>query len=199
MAIYPYVKNKAVYQCPDDNIEEDDNWSNAACSDDAGKNDYFGQVDPVTLVPCSSDDVNCNPNYVSYGFDEYLADNPSLAAIPAPAHELLLADSVNQLASVGPVGWWNSSQNSIVARVAFATDTGAIWGECQNESYSGCLWNYSFTASNFLQYFTETQLEAATRHRGGDNIAYADGHSKYMKWSAMTFCALSSETPSCPQ
>src|SRR5580658_9612710 len=44
MAIYPYVKNKLIYQCPDDILQWDDAWSNnegQSCSDDNGLNDYF--------------------------------------------------------------------------------------------------------------------------------------------------------------
>jgi prepilin-type N-terminal cleavage/methylation domain-containing protein/prepilin-type processing-associated H-X9-DG protein len=173
MAIYPYVKNTGVYKCPDDLGELTDAW--AGCSDDNGKNDLF----------------NTQPNYVSYGFCEYLADTPKYAAIPAPAQQLLLSDSVDQLTSVGPLGWWGGGAASIVARVAFANDTD---GNIFTENGS---WNETWTATNFLSYFSQGQLDSATRHHGGANIAFADGHSKYFKWQNMTFCNLISNS-SCP-
>lgn len=184
MAIYPYVKNKAVYKCPDDQLEWDDLW--ATCSDDNGKNDFFGPNNQTTGAHC---DDNCNSNSVSYGFCEYLTSMTKLSGLPAPAHQLLFADSVTQMVSVAPLGWWGSTANSIVARAAFANDNYTLFTEGD--------WSEKMTAADFLAKYSASQLDAVTRHHGGGNIAFADGHAKYYRWQSMTFCNLVSD-PNCP-
>jgi prepilin-type N-terminal cleavage/methylation domain-containing protein/prepilin-type processing-associated H-X9-DG protein len=175
MAIYPYVKNTQIYRCPDDTLQWYDLW--AGCSDDGGTHDLFGGSVPG--------------NYVSYGFAEYYGNNTPYAACKSPARMLMIADSATQLVAIGPLGWWNSGPNSIVARAAFADD--ASW----NIFTEGGTWSESWTAADFLSHFSAGQLDDVTRHRGGSNIGFADGHAKFYRWSNMSWCNLWSD-PGCP-
>ncbi len=174
MAIYPYVKNTGVYQCPDDTNKFNDTW--ASCSNDGGANDMFAS----------------NPkNYVSFGMNEWLGYNTDLTSVPATAHELMLSDSVVQLVDNGQLGWWLGTPASIVARSAFANDgTDDIWTE-------GLTYDETWTAQDFLARFPANQLDGITRHHGGSNITYCDTHAKWMRWQNQTFCNLSSD-PNCP-
>jgi len=173
MAIYPYVKNAALYKCPDDTLVQYDSW--AGCSDDAGSHDMFTK----------------NSNYVSYGFGEIYGNQPKYAGYSAPSHCLMFADSATQLVSIAPVGWWNSNINSIVARAAFGNDTS--W----NIFTEGGTWSESWTATDFRSHFSDAALNNATRHHGGSNITFADGHAKYSTWSQLTWCNVFSD-PACP-
>lgn len=164
MAIYPYVKNAGLYKCPDDRFALYDSW--AGCSDDAGAHDMF----------------NSNNNYVSYGFNEYYGNSPKYAAVQEPSRCLMLADSATQLTSVGPIGWWNGNINSVVARAAFANDTS------YNIFTENGTWSESWTPSDFRSHFSDAALNSATRHNGGSNITYSDGHTKFSTWSQITWC-----------
>ena len=99
MAIYPYVKNTKVYQCPDDILQWDDAWANNAgqnCSDDNGLHDIF-----APSPGHYSWDTNAaywNPKFVSYGANESLDGGTKLAAIRAPANVMLFGDCASQLA-----------------------------------------------------------------------------------------------------
>jgi hypothetical protein len=68
MAIYPYVKNDGIYQCPDDPLQWNDAW--ASCSDDGGRNDRFAPINAAGQ-PCNFWE-SCNPRFVSYGMNETL-------------------------------------------------------------------------------------------------------------------------------
>jgi prepilin-type N-terminal cleavage/methylation domain-containing protein/prepilin-type processing-associated H-X9-DG protein len=181
MAIYPYVKNAGVYRCLEDPFQWNDAW--ASCSDDAGKKDLFGPYRPDGSL-CEFWQ-GCNQNYVSYGLNEALTGGfPTnrLAVIQTPANWMMLADSASQLADI----WvWNrpddGNKNIIPSRIAWASQPEGccmMWDCCHDSSY----WN---------QNYTQKVLEAATRHNGGENISFVDGHSKFLKWSALTWKNLS--------
>jgi len=191
MAIYPYVKNKQVYQCPDDILQWDDAYSNNAgqnCSDDNGTHDYFAPGNGVYFWDTSN--ANWNPNYVSYGANESLDGGTKLAAIRAPANFMLFGDCAPQLADMwaGTGGAGNPpNSNYIVARVAFSSD------------HNGCclMWDSSYPASYYEQLANDngagnsspisSWLETSTRHHGGENVSFTDGHAKYFRWQNLTW------------
>jgi prepilin-type N-terminal cleavage/methylation domain-containing protein len=189
MAIYPYVKNTGVYQCPDDILQWDDAWANnegQSCSDDNGANDMFAPGPGVYYWDTGN--AGWNPKHVSYGANESLDGSTKLAAIHAPANVMLFGDCAGQLADdwngvSGNLGAGNNP-NWIVSRSAFAGDP------------NGCclMWDSQQTASQFEQMtsdngvaITGSYLENSTRHHGGENISFTDGHAKYSKWQNMTW------------
>ncbi len=174
MAIYPYVKNFGIYQCPDDVLNWDDAWAN--CSDDGGRNDLFGPFNPITGQGCNFWD-DCNPHFVSYALNEWLTGGNTgnaLAGIPQVARTFMLADSASQLS-----GTWadysGNSANGIAARLVFSNE-----GCCDE-------WNMDYwTASQILAQRSESFIETMTRHHAGDNVTFVDGHAKWLRWSALT-------------
>ena len=192
MAIYPYVKNKQVYQCPDDILQWDDAWANNEgqnCSDDNGTHDLFAPAPGVYYWDTGN--AKWNPNYVSYGANESLDGGTKLAAIRAPANFMMFGDCASQLADMwaGAGGATPANGNNIVARVAFSADP------------NGCclMWDSSYPATYYQQQLgndngtpiTSTWLENSTRHHGGENISFTDGHAKFMKWTNLTWLNLS--------
>jgi len=181
MAIYPYVKNTAVYRCPDDVLQNDDSW--ATCGTDGGINDLFGPHE-ANGAPCPSSDTNCNPNYVSYAIPENLDPNyPSnkLAGITSPATWMMIGDAGVQLADVwvwqAPTDGAGGDVNEIAARMAFANDDinwGMMWDCCQPASY-------------YITKYGDSLIERVTRHHGGNNVGYVDGHAKYHRWNQLTY------------
>jgi prepilin-type N-terminal cleavage/methylation domain-containing protein len=190
MAIYPYVKNAQIYQCPDDILQWDDAWSNNQgqnCSDDNGAHDMFSPAPGVYYWDTGN--AKWNPLHVSYGINESLDGSTKLAAITAPANYMLLGDCAPQLADswVGTTGVSAANANIIASRVAFSSDP------------NGCclMWDSSQTAT-FFQNLTNDNgfvpagsmsawLEKSTRHHGGENISFTDGHSKFLKWTNLTY------------
>ena len=189
MAIYPYVKSPQVYQCPDDILQWDDAWANNEgqnCSDDNGTHDIFAPTPGHYYW--DTNPAYWNPKFVSYGADESLDGGTKLAAIRAPANVMLFGDCASQLADmwagVGGISSTSSSANYITARVAFSSDP-----------YGCCLmWDSQQTATQFENMtsdngnpITGNSLSNATRHHGGENVSYTDGHAKYSKWQNLTW------------
>jgi len=190
MAIYPYIKNAQLYQCPDDILQWDDAWANNEgqnCSDDNGAHDMFAPAPGVYYWDTGN--AKWNPKYVSYGANETLDGGTKLAAIKAPANFMLFGDCASQLADdwTGTGGANASNANIIVSRVAFSSDP------------NGCclMWDSSNTATYFENLtndngvpITGNYLDNSTRHHGGENISFTDGHAKYYRWTDMTYLNL---------
>jgi len=170
MAIQPYIKNDGVYKCPDDVLEWNDLWAN--CSDDGGKHDQFSNV------------VNNAANYVSYGLSEDLTGGwpqNKLAAVSTPSNWMLFCDNAGQLADLwvwGSVSTGAGGNANIIAnRAAFSNDV----------SGNNLMWQGSNTAAWFQNHYSASVLENATRHHGGNNVSFVDGHSKYYRWTSLTY------------
>jgi len=172
-AIYPYIKNTGLYRDPDDAKTWNDMWAN--CSDDAGRHSLFG---PYRADGSICDGwAGCNPNYVSYGIAQNLAGGSrynKIAAIPTPANWMMMADGVELLDVWGPADAGNWLQ--ICDRAAFANQP------------EGCcmMWTCCNTAAWWSANYTQAQLENSTIHSGGNNVSFADGHAKFVKWQSMT-------------
>ena len=176
------VKNSAIYQCPDDSLNWDDAW--ASCSDDGGKHDLFGPYNPKTGAICNFWN-DCNPNYVSYGLNEWLTggnQGNKLGGIPAASNTFMFADCASQLS-----GTWadfsGNSANAIAARLVFANE-----GCCDE-------WNMDYwTVSQILAKDSESFVDAETRHHNGSNVTFVDGHAKWHQWKNLTIGNLESNS-----
>jgi prepilin-type processing-associated H-X9-DG protein len=175
-AIYPYVKSAGIYKCPDDQMNWYDVWSN--CSDDGGMQDMFSQ--PYNAA-------NRTNNYVSYGLAENLTPNfptNKMSAVTTPSNWGMFFDCAGQLADVWVWQLPNAGNaNYIPSRAAFANNTS-----------QDIMWTGNQPASYYSNIRSSTYLDAQTRHSGGENVAFVDGHAKFMRWSQMTWANLTSTT-----
>lgn len=186
-AIYPYVKNTGVYRCPDDVLE----WTNpedwTKLGPDGGAHDIFRNMGDYYWSKPN------NPNYVSYGFNEVLGygggnqGGRQLGAIGRPAEFSDLAESVPSLYSP----WEDSTRNPdwIVPRVAFAADSRGCCLMWENDRLLPN--DYVTGAGTSWGPYSLAMLDASTRHRGGLNVAYADGHNKWIRWTKASWGNLS--------
>jgi len=166
----PYIKSIKLYQCPSDALEWPtvNDWTGQG--PDAGAHDPFASWQGRWFWEKPN-----NPNFISYGFNESLASGRKLAAVKSPANYALLMDS-----SIGLVNAWEGwGQDFIACRAAF--------------SNQGCclIWQDGHNAAWFKANYSQQELEGATRHTGGQNVSYVDGHAKWMKWENMTVANLS--------
>jgi len=166
-AIYPYVKNAQIYNCPDNNYQfttrQDGHWG------------WFTSGANVTKI------IGLNPVFydvvVGYGSSEPLTyDHPKLASLSRPSETLIVADCLTSL-----TGWeeWNSydpnnagnPKNAYrLRRVAYA-----------NGANSPQTWTDPAVYGPFQQAWDKDG-----RHSNGNNIGFADGHAKYRPVSRCT-------------
>lgn len=178
-AIFPYVKNQAVYQCSEDILAWDDAYAGGGCSDDNGLKDIFGPHSPNGTVCNFWED--CNSNFVSYAMSENLAGGSitnKMAAIQTPANWMMFADGSPQLADNWVWGAPDDTNKSyIVARVAFSAQP------------EGCcmMWQAQKPVSWWNQNYSSAVLERAARHHGGVNVTFVDGHAKFLQWTKLTW------------
>jgi len=166
----PYIKSIKLYQCPSDALE----WPNV--NDWTGQGPDQGAHDPFASWPDRWwwQKPN-NPNYISYGINESLMGGRKLAAIKSPANYAMIMDSAISLVN----SWEGWGQDYIACRAAF--------------SNQGCclIWQDGHNAAWFKANYSAQELEQATRHTGGENVSFVDGHAKFFKWENMTVANLS--------
>jgi prepilin-type processing-associated H-X9-DG protein len=88
--------------------------------------------------------------------------------------------------AIGLVNSWETTNPTemtyIACRAAFANQ--------------GCclIWQDNHPASWFKANYSTNELESSTRHTGGQNVSFVDGHAKWFKWENMTRGNLSPAT-----
>lgn len=160
-ATYPYTKAVSVYRDPTDVLRWNDYWS--GCSDDSGANDLFGPTHPE--------------NYVSFGLNEWLTGGHKgnkLANDREPAKTVMLADSAPQLINAFPDPSGKSA-DLVVVGIAFS-----------NDASNKLMWLKNQSAEQLIQKYGMDRLDNATRHHGGDLVAFADGHCVWIPWHKLT-------------
>jgi prepilin-type N-terminal cleavage/methylation domain-containing protein/prepilin-type processing-associated H-X9-DG protein len=172
-AIMPYVKNTQVYRCPDDILEWTHDEDLTRNGPDKGKNDQF-----VSFPGKAFWDKPNNPNYASYGINEGLTGGRKLAAVRSPAQYTMLGE--------GTAGFYNAWEDSSGGRDLLVAGRAAFSAQA-----AGCcmMWEER-TAQDFKNVYG-AQTEIASRHNGGTNLTYVDGHAKFTKWQLLTFGNLS--------
>lgn len=169
-ATLPYVKNMDVYKCPSDALHwpEINDW---VCSGTDSNLPPHQRHDPFAAW-CDTAwyDTPNNRNYNSYGFSESLLGGRSLASLPSTSNYSVLMDSGMQITDT-----WDWADPTFIAhRAAFANEACCM------------IWDGPQTAAYYIAHYPASEITSATRHRGGNNVSFADGHSKYMKWMNMT-------------
>ncbi len=182
-AIYPYVKSAGVYNCPDNNDQST-----------LQQTEFFGWL---------------SGNVVNDGVPQALANAPlgiignqtllegdwsgfapvTDAALTVPAQTFILADGT----PTGESGYFGQSQwqpdptnpndprhKTIIARVA--------WANCFYNGPSNMCGGSQDDSGDFGPYTAAqlAQFQTQARHSGGENIDYADGHSKWSRDTQIT-------------
>jgi prepilin-type N-terminal cleavage/methylation domain-containing protein/prepilin-type processing-associated H-X9-DG protein len=166
-AIYPYVKNAQIFNCPDNNYQfttrQDGHWGWFTSGANVNK--------IVGLNPVFYDTV------VGYGSSEPLTyDHPRMASMSRPSETLIVADCLTSL-----TGWeeWNSYdptgksfKNAYrLRRVAYA-----------NGANSPETWTDAAVYGPF-----QSAWDRDGRHSNGNNIGFADSHAK---WRPVSRCTI---------
>jgi prepilin-type N-terminal cleavage/methylation domain-containing protein/prepilin-type processing-associated H-X9-DG protein len=171
-AVYPYEKNSGIYACPSDRGELTPSNSNEYWWTKSGNPDVlvntYGFQRAIVL------------QQMSYGANEYLLNGgynvgPKLASIDKPAQTLLLADSITALVCCD--GGRRPDRNNpgdplhkyIMRRVAYANQCDGTW------------WGGDQTI-----HLPAWDGEDCVRHSAGANIAFCDGHSKWLRAQNIT-------------
>jgi prepilin-type N-terminal cleavage/methylation domain-containing protein/prepilin-type processing-associated H-X9-DG protein len=182
-AIYPYVKNAAVFQCPDAqdsrSLRETAvwDWTTTAAFNTAG-----------IIAPLADKPVN-------YGMSETLAtgrvckaDGPCYdGGLDRPSDSLLVADCLQGLTDdllgrpkrEDPADPWH---NVVISRVAFSNGpencyTAPDDGSC-GARQRGTIVSFGAKAELY---------DRQTRHALGSNLCFADGHAKWMRARQITY------------
>lgn len=104
--------------------------------------------------------------HMDYGYNEIIANwggAVSLGRLKYPAETVVIADCRT---SSWLGGYWRSGNRAFLRRIAFAEPRGYVG--------CGCPPNDSYVPSS---------PEDHTRHNGGSNIGFADGHAKWAQWN----------------
>jgi prepilin-type N-terminal cleavage/methylation domain-containing protein/prepilin-type processing-associated H-X9-DG protein len=159
-AIFPYVKNVGVYACPSDTQK----WG------DGNTEMWWWGIAPEKR----------NPNFLgntvmSYGINHRLHSHEpgsvGLAEVDKPADTLLLADCITCFAEFnrpeGTINYNDPNYNYVHGRVAWPKSAGdpdnAGWQEGRPDA--------------------PPEYDKYARHSAGNNVAYADGHVKWLRAS----------------
>ncbi len=157
-ACYPYIKNMQIFACPSrsQTVGIWAVWIQGTEFDN-----------PSFVTGYSGSQANCR---MGYGYNEIIGNwgpwwghsGLSLAELKRPAETVVIADCSS--AWIG--GYWSSSQRGFLRRVAFASPRGNVG--------CGCPPDDSYVPSN---------PDDHTRHNGGSNVGFADGHVKWYQWN----------------
>jgi prepilin-type N-terminal cleavage/methylation domain-containing protein/prepilin-type processing-associated H-X9-DG protein len=183
-AIYPYVKNGGVYDCPNSNdqstVRQNLLWawlSNA-------------QIPTSGIQPSLLDQA------VAYGMSEPLESGNacgndgnhsgcSQASLATPASTLVVADCNTGLTT----GWVPSNDPNdplhhyIISRVAYPNAPAGCWGATATCGATQVdIGDYRSDISPNFPIFDQQ-----ARHNGGNMVGYADGHAKFLKDNRTTW------------
>jgi prepilin-type N-terminal cleavage/methylation domain-containing protein/prepilin-type processing-associated H-X9-DG protein len=171
VAIFPYVKNVGVYACPSDSqrwgqASTDLYWWGAG-TDQATRLKEAPMFED-TSVPAGGQEKTTT---LSYGFSESFHNGGFIggskpmtdAAVPAPASTAIITDAMMLLGDM----WWYENP-------PIPDPTLAMRMACANGVASGSCWLGG-------QKQWQPAWDKDTRHAGGENVAYADGHVKWQK------------------
>jgi len=158
MRVYPYIRNEGVFTCPSDS-----GWASHQGGD---ANIWPGSCGGA--FSCGQRPTNRLPKQrISYGYNEIMMNNlengAKMSSWKQPARVVTVADCWGAIHSP-----WSqdSTYRGILGRIAFAQ---GVW-QC------GCPWPGSDSVP--------ANADNYSRHSGGSNIGFLDGHVKwYRNWA----------------
>jgi prepilin-type N-terminal cleavage/methylation domain-containing protein/prepilin-type processing-associated H-X9-DG protein len=163
VAIFPYVKNKGIYACPSDG----QNWGQSTTDL------YWWSIPkaqrlieaPMFETPGLGATGGVDPIVLSYGIGETFHNQGwGEASLPAPASTAVLSEAPCLLGDLWGID--NRPNARIAMRFAASKTADAPWN--QNGVY---VWDPAW--------------DVHTRHQGGINVNYADGHVKWLRANLM--------------
>jgi prepilin-type N-terminal cleavage/methylation domain-containing protein/prepilin-type processing-associated H-X9-DG protein len=169
--IMPYVKNAGVFHCPSD-PDPKSGWSGY-------------DVDPCNINSCC--DGWGIPMPISYGHNQQIFgyggkghDNgcfgaypdwatppTSMAAVASPASTYMVADYAREFMET----WWINNLRAANYTRVYPNDSAPGGGA---------------SVDNTEPWHTRFQSDNVKRHQGGQNITFADGHSKWRRGDQIT-------------
>ncbi|MEP6754303.1 MAG: DUF1559 domain-containing protein [Chthonomonadales bacterium] len=168
-AIYPYIKNAQVFVCPDNKYD-------VPTKNDGAWGWFNTNSNSSNFAKATNTNVAFADICIGYGASEPLTNAyPKLAQLQKPSETMLISDNVTSL-----TGWsnhwdqydvgnkqWN---NERINRVAYPNgwDQSFFWTDASMDGPYNPKW------------------EDFGRHSKGNNIGFADGHSKYRAVSRCT-------------
>jgi len=194
-AIYPYVKNGQVYTCPDDNLRiapstctNGDSGGIGGWSQGCGHDDMLAKgIDPAIVDQPMSYGVNEPLHFGELGNPQPDGFSPTgLAKLDKPAQTMLVADSVwpTTGSAFNGDGTWtrtpdpndpnDNAHYCLINRVAFAQDPSVQYD-----------YNAGLACGTPPDDF-KASADSKSCHSAGENIGFADGHSKWMRNSRIT-------------
>ena len=155
--IMPYLKNRQVFVCSSDPSMGKNGWSGYS----VGQDDYWGIPTPISYG--HNQMIFGYGNAAGHAIEDWAAATPpsSMASIPSPASTYLIADYGRGYMET----WWIN--NLRAANYTRVYNTSAPGGGATRDTREP--WASRFKSDN------------SKRHQGGQNITYADGHSKFKK------------------
>jgi len=167
-AILPYIKNKQVFVCPSDPAAGKSGWTGYQAQSFGGADDCWGIPMPISY----------GHNQMIFGYGG--ANNPgcdgtepqdwaqavppsSMAKVASPASTYMIADYGRGYMET----WWINNLRA------------ANYTRVYNESAPGG--GASVEAAATEPWTTRFKSDNVKRHQGGQNITYADGHSKWRR------------------
>lgn len=180
-AIYPYMKNGPIYNCPSANdhttITQNAIWAWTKATD----------LTTVGITPSlTSQSINLGYNQdISEG--TWAGGNAvTLSALVKPAQTDLVSDCASGFAYLGAGLRPDSTNpndpkhNLIMTRIAFPNVPAGSWGTDNCGACSGGGAQYASQMPKLATYLNQA------RHTQGDNLTFADGHSKWMRATTIT-------------
>src|SRR5579871_1175930 len=185
-AIYPYVKNGAVYACPDDSIKNTPKNSAVGGWGSPSDNPNSWGIDPALLNQVMSYGVNEPLHFGQLGdpAPPFGSGSTTLASLQRPAETMVLADAVwptTGSAFNSPSDWTRTPDPNnpndpahfcLIHRVAYPNNPGLAFDYAPPD----------FPSCNAAP----AQWDSASRHSAGDNIGLADGHAKWYRNARIT-------------
>jgi len=198
-AIYPYVKNGAVFACPSANdrstILQNAVWGWTGDGD--------GGTNPANMIAHGFQPAMVNQT-ISYAYNQVLAEgnltggNPTtLAGINLPSQMMSIADcdtgETNSLTpSPNPANPQDPLHSYIISRVAWPNAISGCYGAA-GANCGAALNNLGLNAfcnpasgppciPNPPSFY-----DSQARHTSGDNLTFTDGHSKWHRDSTITW------------
>jgi prepilin-type N-terminal cleavage/methylation domain-containing protein/prepilin-type processing-associated H-X9-DG protein len=168
-SLQPYIKNTQIYADPSDR------GNLSVRSSDLYWWTPGGQTD-VQLIAKGFNPQVINQK-LSYGMNEYVSNDTDgfngMAAQDRPAQTLLVAESITSFACCGSRPDRNNPADPrhrfILRRVSYANQCDGTW------------------AGDSAVHNAAWESNQCTRHAGGENVGYADGHVKWSKAPQITW------------
>jgi prepilin-type N-terminal cleavage/methylation domain-containing protein len=199
-AIYPYVKNAQVFACPSANdhstILQNAVWAWTGDATSAANMVAHGFQPAMVNVP-----INYAYNQAfaegSIGNGGSLGNPVTLASLNLPAQILAMADcdtgETNSLPEPNASNPQDPLHQAIISRVAWPNTIADCWPSTGWTGGGGGNPDCGAALNNIGIYYPSqfphplSFYDSQARHTQGDNLTFADGHSKWVRDTAITF------------